>query len=87
MELEYHFSTNILLSEEIKSIPKKSKNLLQPLFEALMNSFKAIENLRKGNITICFSIHKDLFTEKSGTTNIKNCQMFCRTHNQAKGDK
>jgi hypothetical protein len=66
MELGYHLSTGILLSEEIKSIPKKSKNPLQPLFEALMNSFEAIGNLGRGNITICFNVHKDLFTEESG---------------------
>jgi hypothetical protein len=64
MELGYYPSKGILLSEEIKTISKKSNNPLQPVFEALINSFEAIENLKKGKITICFNVHKDLFTEK-----------------------
>ena len=66
MDLGYYSTKGILLSEEIKTIPKKSKNPLQPIFEALMNSFEAIEKLEKGSIVICFNIHKDLFTEKDG---------------------
>ena len=66
MNTGYQTSTGILLSEEIKTIPKKSKNPLQPLLEALINSFEAIKKLEKGEIFICFNIHKDLFTEEDG---------------------
>jgi len=66
MEIGYQTSKGILLSEELKTIPKKSKNPLQPIFEALMNSFEAIEKLEDGKIIIDFNIKNDLYTDKEG---------------------
>jgi hypothetical protein len=73
MELGFHETKGLLLSEELKTIPQKSKNLLQPIFEAIMNSFEAIEILNRGKISIEFNIHKDLFTEKDGKTQTEKC--------------
>ncbi|MDR0606739.1 MAG: ATP-binding protein [Bacteroidales bacterium] len=73
MELGFHETKGLLLAEELKTIPQKSKNLLQPVFEAMMNSFEAIDVLSKGEISIDFNIHKDLFTEKDGKTQTEKC--------------
>jgi hypothetical protein len=73
MELGFHETKGLLLAEELKTIPQKSKNLLQPVFEAIMNSFEAIEVLGKGEIDIEFNIHKDLFTDKDGKTKTEKC--------------
>jgi hypothetical protein len=75
MELGFHETKGLLLVEELKTIPQKSKNLLQPVFEAIMNSFEAIETLNKGVISIEFNIHKDLFTEKDGKTKTEKCSL------------
>jgi hypothetical protein len=73
MELGFHETKGLLLSEELKTIPQKSKNPLQPVYEAIMNSFEAIEALGKGEINIEFNIHKDLFTDEDGKTKTKKC--------------
>jgi hypothetical protein len=66
MEIGYVNSIGIYLPEAIKTIPKKRKSQLQPVFEALMNSFEAISQLSQLKITIKLYIHKDLFTEHNG---------------------
>jgi hypothetical protein len=63
----------LLLVEELKTIPQKSKNILQPVFEAIMNSFEAVEVLGKSEIAIEFNIHKDLFTDGGGKTKTEKC--------------
>jgi hypothetical protein len=73
MELGFHETKGLFLVEELKTIPQKSKNSLQPIFEAIMNSFEAIEILSKGRISIDFNIHKDLFTEPDGKTQTEKC--------------
>ncbi|MDR2410539.1 MAG: ATP-binding protein [Bacteroidales bacterium] len=73
MEIGFHETKGLLLAEELKTIPQKSKNFLQPVFEAVMNSFEAIEVLGKGEIDIDFNIHKDLFTDKDGKTKTEKC--------------
>jgi hypothetical protein len=73
MKLGFHKTEGLLLIEELKTIPKKSKNHLQPVFEAIMNSFESIDNLSKGEITIEIHIHKDLFTDKDGKTQTEKC--------------
>jgi hypothetical protein len=76
MELGFHETKGLLLAEELKTIPQKSKDLLQPIFEAIMNSFEAIKALNKGVISIEFNIHKDLFTEKDGKTKTEKCSLI-----------
>jgi hypothetical protein len=73
MELGFHETKGLLLAEELKTIPQKSKNLLQPVFEAIMNSFESIEVLGRGEIDIEFNIHKDLFTDEDGKTKTEKC--------------
>jgi hypothetical protein len=66
MKTGYVQAVGIYLREAIKTISKKQKSQLQPLFEALTNSFEAIQPLNKGKITIRLYIHRDLFTNKKG---------------------
>ena len=73
MELGFYETKGLYLAEELKTIPKKSKNLLQPIFEAIMNSFEAISVLNKGEISIEINIHKDLFTDEDGKTETEKC--------------
>ncbi|MDR1203085.1 MAG: hypothetical protein LBL58_15850 [Tannerellaceae bacterium] len=73
MKLGFHETKGLSLVEELKTIAKKSKLALQPVFEAIMNSFEAIEVLNNGEIAITFNIHKDLFTGKDGKTRTKKC--------------
>ncbi|MDR1149449.1 MAG: ATP-binding protein [Spirochaetaceae bacterium] len=73
MELGFHETKGLFLAEELKTIHQKSRNSLQPIFEAIMNSFEAIEILSKGKISIEFNIHKDLFTEPDGETQTEKC--------------
>jgi hypothetical protein len=76
MELGFHETKGLFLVEELKTIPQKSKNRLQPIFEAIMNSFEAIRILKKGKIAIKFNIHKDLFTDKKGGTKTEKCSFI-----------
>jgi hypothetical protein len=73
MKLGFHSTKGLHLIEELKTIPKKSKNSFQPIFEAIMNSFEAIETLGKGEISVKISIDKDLFTGKDGKTPTEKC--------------
>jgi hypothetical protein len=66
METGFVKSVGINLSEGLKTIPKKRKSQLQPVFEALMNSFEALPLLNKVKINIKLYVHRDLFTEKDG---------------------
>jgi hypothetical protein len=54
MKLGFHQTKGLLLAEELKTIPKKSKEALQPVFEAIMNSLEAIKALNVGEISIIF---------------------------------
>jgi hypothetical protein len=76
MKLGFHETKGLLLVEELKTIPQKSKTPLQPIFEAIMNSFEAIEVLNKGEIAVKFNIHKDLFTDKNGKTKTERCSFI-----------
>jgi hypothetical protein len=66
MKPGYVKAVGVYLPEAIKTISKKRKSQLQPLFEALTNSFEAIPLLDKGNISIRLYIHKDLYTDEKG---------------------
>ena len=66
MDLGYFKTKGILLSEELKIIPKKKQPVLQPIFEALTNSFEAVQPLNEGIIEINIYKTNDLFTDKNG---------------------
>jgi hypothetical protein len=72
MEIGYVKAVGIYLCEAIKIISKKQKSPLQPLFEALTNSFEAIHPLNKGKIVIRLYINQDLYTDKKGKSKTEN---------------
>ena len=72
MDLGYCSAAGISLSEEIKTIPKKSKNPLQPVFEALMNSFEAIKNLKKVKLQYVLIYTRTCLLKKTEEARQKN---------------
>lgn len=77
---KYITASGIIYSSELKTI-HKSGNKLQPIYEAFTNAWEAIferfgiDNLQRGNITITFNMHENLFEKEESNQNLINIEV------------